>query len=267
MLILTCTSALRNSSTNGRSRCSATLTNPRSVTETPRSVTENPQCRLDAWTLLFSARYDLWLCCTICGYTVIITIGHTLAPPSFCLTSPLFACCAFTLAFWAHLAHTCLDPPRSPNQRRIRSFMLPVEGLLLPPTSAFFPADKAEPDPYLYRIKDATNAVKSKLDSKAIGPWRNHTKLMLHTSELTQAIRQFNVLCSPPPPHTRVHAAPPKRSTCSPRSSTQRRTSRRHLPHPSHHPHLVLPLAHPTIRHSRSWRRLSPIPPARRVYR
>ena len=84
--------------------------------------------------------------------------------------------------------------------------MLPTEGLLLPPTSAFFPADKAEPDPYLYQMKDATNAVKSKLDSKAIGPWRNHTQLMLQTAELTQAIRKFNVLCSLHSPFTDTSA-------------------------------------------------------------
>ena len=61
-----------------------------------------------------------------------------------------------------------------------------------------FPAAKAEPDPELSKIKEKTNEVKSRLNSKAIGPWRKHTTFMLHTAELTQAIRKYNVL-SPPP--------------------------------------------------------------------
>jgi hypothetical protein len=57
-----------------------------------------------------------------------------------------------------------------------------------------FPAAKADPDAELHKIKEKTNEVKSRLSSKAIGPWRKHTTFMLQTAELTQAIRQFNVL-------------------------------------------------------------------------
>lgn len=71
--------------------------------------------------------------------------------------------------------------------------MLPTQGLVLPPLAAFFPAKRADPDPELLKLKIDTNAIKSRLDTKALGPWRNHTKFMLQTNDLVNAIRKFDV--------------------------------------------------------------------------
>jgi hypothetical protein len=71
--------------------------------------------------------------------------------------------------------------------------MLPTKGLELQPTEMMFPKDRAEADPELFKIKKHNNATKSKLDHVAIGPWRNHSKFMLQTADLTGAVRRFNV--------------------------------------------------------------------------